>query len=106
PIPSVTEDAKKMYLSLITDLKPQFDGIIYEKNIKGKTDAIEFAKKLDSVIVNKENLTIIRPVDFICDNKGCKIITTEGSLYNSGSHLSNVGVKLLFSKTDFNGANR
>ena len=101
PIPSVTEDAKKMYLSLITDLKPKFDGVIYEKNSKGRGDALKFSKILDETLINKEQINIIRPLELMCDNSGCKLVTSDGALYNGGSHLSNIGVKLLFSKIEF-----
>lgn len=101
PIPSVSEDVKTEYFSLITNPNSKFDGVIYEKSKTGKMVADVFSEKLDSLLPKSESLTIIKPTDKICDEKGCQIINKMGGLYHGGNHLSNAGVKLIFNETEF-----
>ncbi|MNN13445.1 hypothetical protein D3C81_1264770 [compost metagenome] len=101
PIPSVSEDVKTEYFSLITNPNSKFDGVIYEKSKTGKMVADVFSEKLDGLLPKSENLTIIKPTAKICDEKGCQIINKMGGLYHGGNHLSNAGVRLLFDDTKF-----
>lgn len=95
PIPSVTEDVKAKYFSLLKKPSSNFNNVIYENKKDGEIYARRISKKLDSLIVANENIKKLKPVDMLCDNNGCQIINQFGGLYNGGSHLSHAGVELV-----------
>lgn len=98
PVPSVSEDVKNHYFSLIKNANSKIESVIYEKNTRGINEARIFSEKLDTVLKGVNDVEIIRPVDTLCDVNGCQIINKNGGLYNQGSHLSYSGVKLVIDK--------
>lgn len=98
PVPSVSEDVKAHYFSLIKNANSKIESAIYDKNISGKSEARIFSDKLDQVLKGINNIEIIHPTDVLCDLQGCQIINKNGGLYNQASHLSHSGVKLIIDK--------
>ncbi|MBC7002130.1 acyltransferase [Photobacterium sp. BZF1] len=69
----------------------------YEDTWSAGTHAFEQAskvsKKLDSYLTEHPRLHKVLPADFLCEGTHCKVIDSEGGLYNNGGHLSYVGAK-------------
>lgn len=101
PIPSVKEDVKNKFFSLIKTSNAKITEDHYEKDISGLIKANDLGNKLDILFKNEKRLLKIKPVDILCDSAKCKILTQNGALYNVGSHLSFAGVQEVLESTQF-----
>lgn len=99
PIPGPSEDVEKLVFSQLRSLDYKF-ATQYTSDKNAYNVAILQSEKLDSVLPDMKGLHKIRPVDALCDIRGCKIIDENGGLYNYGFHLSSSGVKEVLSLID------
>lgn len=96
PSPNPSEDVANLFFSKLRMTNNSFE-TVYTENKDAYKQAITQSNLLDSYLKNQPHLHKIRPIDTLCDNERCKIIDKNGGLYNSGFHLSQIGVKEVLS---------
>ncbi|KFC81658.1 acyltransferase family protein [Buttiauxella agrestis] len=92
PAPAPTEDVGKLVFSQLRNIGYKFH--TQYTSTPGVYDAVlERSAKIDAYLPNMPGLHKIRPADALCEKGKCKIIDSNGGLFNGGSHLSYSGVK-------------
>ena len=96
-IPAPRTNVKKLVFSQLAQQKNLISKFktVYSAGKKSLKNAENITKKLNSYLPDHPNLHKIYPTDILCNENGCEIINELGGLYNSGSHLSYAGAKMI-----------